>query len=109
MLDLSDCSERAHIAAALVHESTHGWLLKRGLAYKGDAIRRHERIALGEELRFLKRTVRSLMLTESERSIRLRELESWARESLKSEWYSPEGQRDFKWRGVKKLVKSLFR
>jgi hypothetical protein len=45
----------ACVAATLVHESTHGFLCRRGFRYVGEQRRRIERMCVKEEQRFLRR------------------------------------------------------
>ena len=76
------------LAAALVHEATHAWLLKaRRLDYQGPARERHERLCLREEYRFLTRVVQHAGWTPVAAAAWLERLQQEQREALSCAWW----------------------
>jgi hypothetical protein len=76
------------LAAALVHEATHAYLLKaRGVPYEGRWRPWHERLCLREELCVLRRVVRYADWPTPEAAEYLAGMEAQHREALAREWW----------------------
>lgn len=108
-INLGTGDEPGALAAALVLESTHGWLLSRGIPYAGESVRRHEKLALDQEYRFLCRFTRYQYPSADDAAPYLAALAQWHTDAWKTEWYSPQGRRTFKLRAIQTYFRQLFR
>ena len=78
----------AAVAGSLVHEATHGYLAARGFRY-WKARRRHERLCLTEQVRFLRRYLQwHPTCSEEEKRQALNAIEQWAQRAFASRWWS---------------------